>query len=168
MELQRFTSEYDEIEDRLCLIGEDAAGAKIRIWITRRLFERLLPLLLRWLDSQTEDLPRGDLMQGFAQAAARAELKPQPPVRAHAEAPSWLAAKVDVNTTPERLLLTLHPAGADTASTAARLPLSATLLRQWLAILHGLCQRAGWSPDLWPEWIAEPDRPAQESRLRLH
>lgn len=168
MEIQRFTSEYDEIEDRLSLIGEDAQGAKVRIWITRRLFERLLPVLLRWLDNQTQDLPRGDLMQGFAQAAAQAELKPQAPVRAHAEAPSWLAAKVDINTTPERLLLTLHPAGAGEAGSLARLPLSATLLRQWLAILHGLSQRSGWSPDLWPEWIAESNRPAQESRLRLH
>ncbi|MBN2886217.1 MAG: hypothetical protein JXM75_05890 [Chromatiaceae bacterium] len=168
MEFQRFTSEYDEIEDRLSLIGEDAQGAKVRIWITRRLFERLLPVLLRWLDNQTQDLPRGDLMQGFVQAAARAKLRPQPPVRAHAEAPSWLAAKVDVNTTPERLLLTLHPAGTGEAAPAAHLPLSATLLRQWLAILHGLSQRSGWSPELWPEWIAESNKAAPEARLRLH
>lgn len=168
MEFQRFTSEYDEIEDRLSLIGEDAQGARVRIWITRRLFERLLPLLLRWLDNQIQDLPGGDLMQGFAQAAAQAKLRPQAPVRAHAEAPSWLAAKVDIHTTPERLLLTLYPAGAGEVGTLAHIPLSATLLRQWLAILHRLSQHSGWSPDLWPEWIAESNRPAQASPLRLH
>lgn len=166
MDLQRFTTEYYEGEDRLQLIGETAEGATVRIWLTRRLLERLLPVLVHWLDAQSADLPHSDVMQGFAQQAARAELTPQPPVRASTDSSAWLATRIDLGTTPERLTLTLHADDAQHAQ--ARLSMPVKLLRQWLLILHALTLKAAWSLDVWPEWMAESSESESRERGLLH
>ena len=40
-ELQRFTTEYVEIEDRIRLAGETAPGHTVVLWLTQRLLARL-------------------------------------------------------------------------------------------------------------------------------
>ena len=52
--LRRITTEYIEIEDRLRISGEIADAEAVVIWLTQRLLLRLLPLLLQWLDQQTQ------------------------------------------------------------------------------------------------------------------
>lgn len=64
-ELQRFTTEYVEIEDRIRLAGETAPGHTVVLWLTQRLLARLLPHLLQWLEQQTGATIRGDILQGF-------------------------------------------------------------------------------------------------------
>ncbi len=94
MNLQRITTEYIDTEDRIRLAGDTGQGEPVVIWLTQRLLQRLLPMLLQWLDAQTGMTPMAEIVQGFAQQAARAELIPQTPVQA--TSPPWLAQSVDV------------------------------------------------------------------------
>ncbi|MBC7859879.1 MAG: hypothetical protein H7Z39_14125, partial [Burkholderiaceae bacterium] len=79
--LQRITTEYVGVEDRIRLSGRDDAddagdGRTVVIWITQRLLQRLLPVLVEWLERQDGATLRADIARSFAQQAARAELAP--------------------------------------------------------------------------------------------
>ena len=88
--LQRITTEYVEQEDRIRLSGEFASGDTVVLWLTQRLLHRLVPHLTAWLARQVApassipavEAAHQDIVQGFAQQAARAQLAPEPPVRA--------------------------------------------------------------------------------------
>ena len=79
-QLQRITTEYNEPEDRIRLSGELAQGDTVVLWLTQRLLNRLVPHLTAWLSQQlapASSIPsvqavHEDIVQGFAQQAARA------------------------------------------------------------------------------------------------
>ena len=90
--LQRVTTAYVADEDRLRLTGELSDGDAVVLWLTQRLLNRLVPHLTAWLARQTGSFAstvppaiqsaHHNIVQGFAQQSARAQLKPEPPVRA--------------------------------------------------------------------------------------
>ena len=90
--LQRITTEYIDREDRIRLTGELAAGTVVVLWLTQRLVNRLVPHLTAWLDRQVtpaSNIPsvqarHQDIVQSFAQQAARVQLAPEAPVRVEA------------------------------------------------------------------------------------
>ena len=86
-ELQRVTTEYVAVEDRIRLSGEAADGATLVLWLTQRLLNLLAPSLTSGLERP--DSASDALLQGFAQQAAEASLSPQPAVQATAPAASW-------------------------------------------------------------------------------
>lgn len=57
-ELKRITLEYSAHEDRMRLTGARASGEREAIWLTRRLLERLIPVLVDWIEQEGSDLPR--------------------------------------------------------------------------------------------------------------
>lgn len=155
--LQRVTTEYIDIEDRIRLSGEVAGGAPVVIWMTLRLLQRLLPIVVAWLERRETDngtsssRSRAEVMQEFSQAAAKAELAPQPPVCALPESEDWVALAVDVADQGLFINMTFRAGNGRQAA----LSLEAKPLRQWLAILHGAYLKAGWPLDMWPRWIRE-------------
>ena len=151
--LQRVTTEYIEAEDRIRLSGEVTNAAPVVIWLSFRLLQRMLPLVLRSVERQgaAADSPRAEALHGFAQEAAKSELKPQPPVRATSESRDWLALSVDIANTERGIHMTFR----GTNGQQATLGLEAKPLRQWLAILHGAYAKAGWPLDVWPRWVRE-------------
>ena len=88
--LERLTTEYVEREDRIRLSGQLTHGDTVVLWLTQRLLSRLVPHLSAWLARQlapassnpSVQAAHQDIVQGFAQQAARAQLVPEPPVRA--------------------------------------------------------------------------------------
>ena len=68
---ERITTQYIDFEDRIRLAGEVGNAAPVVIWLTRRLLQRLLPALLQWLERQGADKQRAEVLQSFAQQAAR-------------------------------------------------------------------------------------------------
>lgn len=163
--LQRITTEYIVHEDRVRLSGEvEKNAAPVVVWLTQRLLQRLLPALLQWLDRQGAATPRAEILQSFAQQAARAELAPQAPVRAGAGSTVWLALSVDIAQTEQAVSLTFR--GAD--GQEATLKLEAKPLRQWLSILHDVYIKAEWPLEVWPEWLRESVIPARQQAVVLH
>lgn len=160
--LERITTEYIETEDRIRLSGEAADGAPVAIWLSLRLLQRLLPALLPLLEGRRSDLHAG-IMQGFAQQAARAELKPQAPVQVRVDSAAWLAFAVDIAPTGQAVTLTFRSADGQ----AAAIALGALPLRQWLGILHDMYVKAEWPLAVWPDWVRESALPVAD-RLVMH
>ena len=168
--LERITTVYVAAEDRLRLTGELANAEVQTIWLTQRLLVRLVPLLTQWLDGQNHtvqgpDNLRTELLQTFAQQAARADTAVQSPVRAAAASPAWLAESVDVNRGSSALTLTFHGAPAHQAS----LVLAPKPLRQWLGIVHDACVGpAHWLAVPWPVWLRDSAAGATPQAKVLH
>jgi hypothetical protein len=163
--LQRITTEYVEVEDRIRLSAEVQGGPPLVLWLSQRLLVRLLPGLIHWLDGQGgNDATFSQLLQGFAQQEAQSELTPQTPVRATASGPVWLVQAVDVGVSAHVMALTFRGGSGQ----AATLNLEAKPMRQWLFILKTICQKAEWTLDLWPEWFEVSAQTPSAKRLTLH
>lgn len=152
-ELQRVTTEYVPVEDRIRISGETADGATIVLWLTQRLLNLLVPRLtggLERLDSASDAL-----LQEFAQQAAEASLPPQPAVEATAPVANWRVDSVDILSGAEGAALTFRSEDGG----AARLSMATEHLRQWLGILRRQYGAAGWTDRIWPDWMDEASRP---------
>jgi hypothetical protein len=69
--IQTFTGRYDPVEDRLRLDAVDAAGGKQAIFLTRRLADRVIPVLVSHLEGKTPGGVPAELAQGMSQSRAR-------------------------------------------------------------------------------------------------
>lgn len=161
MNLGRVTTVYVDVEDRFRLGGEAQGGQVLVLWLTQRLLCRLVPHLVQWLDKraplQAGSRPvaaAAQVMHVFAQQSAVARLSPQAPVETTAAGQDWLVQKVDVATAEETVCLTFRSPGE--GAEKASVTMDATHLRQWLGIVHAQWRRAGWPPDVWPQWMLEP------------
>jgi hypothetical protein len=161
--IKRMTTEFIEAEDRLRLSGEIENAEPAVMWLTQRLVSRLLPPLLQWLDRQTGAPLRREMIHGFAQEAALAELKPQAPVQAPTAEEAWRVEAIDVIPAEDGIGLVFRTGGARAAS----LGLTAQELRQWLAILYAIWLRAEWPTTVWPEWIKGEAKPTGQ-QIVLH
>lgn len=159
LQFTRFTTAYSEQEDRISLAGAADAGEARRLWLTRRLLDRLLPHLTLWLERQYDAMPRADLLHEFAQQEALAGLTPQPPVRPEAAA-EHLVTAVDLAPADGELGLVFKNAAGQLASVS----FAPQPLRQWLAIVHQCYRSADWPLSAWPQWMGSETPPA-ESRL---
>jgi len=170
--LHRITTEYVECEDRVRLTGELASGDTLVLWLTQRLVNRVVPHLTAWLDRQVASasvMPsvqavHQNVMQGFAQQAARAQLAPEPPVRGAASQAGWRVDVVNIAQSEDTVVLTFK--GETEAS--ATLTLASQPLRQWLGIVYEQYQRGEWPTTVWPGWM-EAGRPqAAPGAMALH
>ena len=154
--LKRLSTEYVALEDRIRITGELEKVAPVVIWMTHRLFSQAIPLTLRWLQAETASSTKAtsspkaiEVVQSFAQEAARAELKPQNPVRADPSGATWIAHTVEIASAKDRLGLTFRGSNNQAASVSFK-PIE---LRQWLSIVHLAWTKAQWSPQIWPDWV---------------
>lgn len=160
--LHRITTEYVECEDRVRLTGELASGDTLVLWLTQRLVNRVVPHLTGWLERQvasTSVMPsvqavHQNVMQGFAQQAARAQLAPEPPVRGAASQAGWRVDVVNIAQSEDTVVLTFK--GETEAS--ATLTLASQPLRQWLGIVYEQCLRGEWPTAVWPAWMEQAQR----------
>ncbi|MBT5907047.1 MAG: hypothetical protein HOH23_05130, partial [Gammaproteobacteria bacterium] len=110
--LERITTEYVEVEDRIRLTGESEDNQTIVLWLTQRLLTQIISHLLGLIEKQSptpgeKGAPTSSLLQGFAQQAAEAELAPEQPVRAVSSSISWLIPEVDITLSPKGTLVLL-------------------------------------------------------------
>ncbi|AFU44366.1 hypothetical protein C380_03205 [Acidovorax sp. KKS102] len=172
-QFERITTEYVEAEDRIRMAGTLHGGELVVAWFTQRLLQRLVAALVQQLQGQGAGVPRSDgpradmlapdalraqVMQGFAQQAARAKLAPQPAVLAAPDHEAWLVHEVNVAQLPQAVQLTFK--GMRTGSGVERTPIGVLVLapeplRQWLCILYDNYRKAGWPLQVWPDWVTE-------------
>ncbi|AQV96477.1 hypothetical protein BJN34_21655 [Cupriavidus necator] len=151
--IEKITVSYDAEEDRLHLAVSDAQQQALGLWLTRRLANQLVGVLLGELaesDTPLTDAYVRAAIQAWEQAAANAQLKPLTPVRGDAVLPTCLATSVDVMQAVGYVGLVFQVRESRPAS----LTLSHMALRQWLGIVHILYKKAEWPCEgLWPDWI---------------
>ena len=97
--IQTFTARYDPVEDRIRFDAVNTQGGKQAIFLTRRLTDRVIPVLVSHLEGKTpEGVPAG-LAQGMSQSRARQARKTgeeTPAVAVDAETPNWLCRTIHV------------------------------------------------------------------------
>lgn len=147
--IQKITTTYLEDEDRIRLAGENAQGEILVIWLTKRLLDRLLPVLLKRIDDSTLGDNQNEFIQGFAQQAAVSGIPPSQPVTPKAESACWLAISIDVAYRSDWVDLSFKD-----DKKASILSLDRIQLRQWLGIIYQAYSKASWSTDLWPNWFS--------------
>jgi hypothetical protein len=147
--IQRITTTYLENEDRIRLVGENARGETIIIWLTRRLLDRLLPVLLTTIDNTAEADNQHELIQGFAQHAAVSGIPQSRPIIPKSESASWVAISIDVAHKSDGVDLSFKD-----EQKVAMLSLDRILLRQWLGIVYMAYEKAEWDTDMWPSWFS--------------
>jgi len=150
--LNRITTEYVDSEDRFRVTGQVGDNEVVEVWLTQRLFTRVLPHYFKWLEEQSDSALPKEIVQSFAQQAAKANLKQQAPVKRKADSQTLLVQAIDIS--PSKVGLGMRFKSSDEETATLSLP--ATQLRQWLNIVRTLWHKAGWPMDVWPEWMA-PD-----------
>ncbi|MES2262011.1 MAG: hypothetical protein V4724_26115 [Pseudomonadota bacterium] len=163
-ELQRITTQYIAVEDRVRLAGKTDSDTPVVMWLTQRLLARMVPVLLRWLESNAAGAFQPAIAHGFAQHAARAGLRLSEPVLPAANSMAWLVSVVDVAQSSLTMQLTFK--GGD--DERIDFILEAQPLRQWLAILHNAYRQAEWPFDIWPDWINDKNDNVLEPGTVLH
>jgi len=189
MLLHRLTTRYVSLEDRICLTGETDSDETVRLWLTRRLLDGLLPAVFRWLDKLGSDreqhagTPRaaagasgeasgpGVAASGGGEAAGGGETAaPKPPIRADRITSEWLVRKIRLTGGDRGVRLTFVPVNGETDSEPGPahrgdngtviLVLEPRMVRQWVVILYRQFQSAGWPVQQWPAWLKKTPSPA--------
>lgn len=162
--LNRITTEYVDSEDRFRVTGQVGENEVVEVWLTQRLLTRVLPHYFKWLEGQSDSALPKEIVQSFAQQAAKANLKKQPPVKRTPNSQALLVHAVDIS--PSKAGLGMRFKSND--DEAATLSLPATQLRQWLNIVRTLWHKAGWPMDVWPEWMATSESQSAPHDKAVH
>ena len=157
--LQRITSEFIETEDRIKFTAKCANEQTLVLWVTQRLISRLITHCLDWLEKETSELDRAVALdqesrsdlQGIVQQSARQTLNQQTAVVPEHDSQSFLVQEIDININNEGVLLLFK--GSENKQ--AELAFNIEQLRQWLAIIRSLWDKAEWPMSLWPSWMDE-------------
>jgi hypothetical protein len=160
MRVKSITTDYDQDEDRIFLAVVDSKNTRRKLWLTRRLTERLISALVQGLTIRTEDdqpvAPRAiEAAQVYAQLEARISRKPATPVEMDNSATQYLVNQIKVKTADNevRVIEFYFKAASDKASPPVELVLTPTELRQWLEVLRTTTVTSQWREDIWPDWF---------------
>lgn len=154
-DIHKFSLHYDPHEDRLAFDAEDAAGATTRLWLTERMCRNLAPHLIKMLTEKGAAKAGGAVaestVQSWAQLSAMRGFDQSSAVKLKTDAPSGLVNAVHVTPTNGRFLVKF-----DFGGQSRSINFDEQALRQTLSLLARLYQAAGWTADIWPDWIADP------------
>ena len=151
-QIQTFTARYDPAEDRLRLDAIDAKGHKQALLLTRRLADRIIPVLVSHLEGNTPEGVPADLAQGMSQSRARQARQTgdtAPAVVAESETPTWLCQTIHVQKAQQGLNVIF----TDAARINAVMPMVEANLRAVLDIFLELYTKANWPTEPFPEWM---------------
>lgn len=168
MRLERVTTQYDSAQDRFRVLGSTPDGDTLALWLTQRLFIRVIRFLLEWLEEESADSAKvihddnpqvKSSLQNFAQQGASSSMQTTKPVEPKAETQSYLMAEVDIRKSEQHIVLVFKLP----EDSLAEVPFEATQLRQWLHIIYSQWQSAEWPLDVWPLWMRQAEEIGQDS-----
>jgi hypothetical protein len=162
-QLDRVTTLYSQEQDRISLNALDKQGGSIRLWLTQRIFARLVPRLAKLVEPKHDDPVYASVLASVAQQRAVEQQEPAKPVQLVEVAQEWLVCKIDMKMSPAGIILIFASADGE----RAQLAMNGGLLRQWLAILRRVYQSAEWKGTDWPDWM-DPPVTTQRSSQILH
>ena len=130
-----------------------------RLWLTRRLLNRLIPSLTDQLEVNSANKISKELEQAFAQEEAEIKKIKTKSVLLKKDNPSWLVTSVKVEKSKfefKHLFINekgLKTAEKDGTQKKAEFVLAISNLRQWLNALFKIYTKAEWDTKCFPNWI---------------
>ena len=161
----KMTVRYNVREDRLKFAVTSDRGRSFSFWLTARLAQALVGgILKKWSQSRVDSGTTPSALQSWEQEKALQSRQPSKPVMVET-ASTQLVEAVDIALRGERFYLTFR--GGD--NLAARIPLSAIEMRQWLDVVYGQFVKANWPLQVWPQWISRGAAvPTNQAQPTLH
>lgn len=158
--LATITLGYILEQDRVRLDGADADGKTLTLWLTARLLNRLVPLLIqRQTDMQYSAQNPGRVTTDEPDSSGKQAHK----VQRAPGSPEILVASVDVSTCDGQLLLVFKDS-EETQRGLFVMPLSA--LQQWNRGLRQCFEQAGWPQSVFQS--QNPSGPVGQSAITVH
>jgi hypothetical protein len=151
-QIKTFTGRYIPVEDRLRLDAVDEEGNKQLLFMTRRLTDKVIPVMIEHLEGQTPEGMPSDLVQEMQQDLARqvrAEGGYEAPVYIEPELIPWLCRTAHLTKTGTSLVVVF----TDDTHIEAHMSMSAENLRVVLDIFKTLYTSAEWGLQAFPDWM---------------
>lgn len=169
-DLERLTTEYIPLEDRIRLTGKISGERVVTLWMTKRMLSSLLPLLFKWLDkaakkspgaSKVRDKPISNIVQTFAQEAAVSALlkQDQTPVKSQSKNADLLINSIVITSGDAGIRIGFKSESTHEDYRLLKLTLKHEPLRQWLHILYTQSRNGDWCLRCWPDWMTETEQP---------
>ena len=150
------TMGFDPAEDRIYMDSSDGKGSVQRLWLSRRLLDKLIPTLTDQLEKQsTRNIPT-DLEQSFAQEKAEINKKKTTAIKALNDNPSWLVTSVNIRKTKHEFQLVFiddRKKKNKGKKQIANFNLATNNLRQWLNAIFKIYRKASWDTKNFPDWL---------------
>jgi hypothetical protein len=163
-EIESFTARPDFAEDRIRLDAISPSGDTQSIFLTRRLGDRFMPLLVERVEQQvTPGVPK-ELALAMSQQELRIEREENPlaEVQPQDDSIPWLCLTIHINDEPDGVLMTF----TNEAEHTAAMSLPGNSARGVLEVFLVTYQRMEWSLEVFPGWLIEGDAvPQGEKRL---
>lgn len=158
--IKTFTARYLPIEDRIRLDCVDIEGAEQCVLITRRLADKVIPVISTQLEQKIpEGMPK-DVAQDMRQERARQERSSggmEHPVVPGEESPKWLCITVQIKKREQGDFILMF---TDTRTIDASMVMTEENFRALLDIFFDMYKQAEWGPSCFPDWyerrLAEP------------
>lgn len=177
--LERITTEYIPLEDRIRISGQIPKDRTVTIWLTQRMLSLLLPHLFGWLNKKfakeqnSKSYNAGsisDIIQTFEQEAAIANLaqQDQTPVTTKNSNDHLLVHSIDITTGDLGIQIGFKSETMHQELQLINLTMEHEPLRQWLHILYALTLQAGWTVQGWPDWMNNAEHDAPKARQFAH
>lgn len=164
--IESFTAQADLMEDRIRLDAIDGSGASQSIFVTRRLADRFVALLLERVEAAAAQGAARDIDLTMKQQRVRMERQEHPPtdVELKEHSPRWLCVTMHLSGGSNGLDWTL----TDDAGRTAGMPLGGDLARTVLDIFLLVYRRLEWPLDPFPEWLRELGKEAETAERTLN
>ena len=170
--LKRITIEYNEQEDRISLAGLTQSGQTVTMWITMRLMSRLIIHCLGLLERgslepkkiPTENPKSKESNQNFVQKSAEEQIVKETPVEMSVDSPEHLIIEIDVTNTGSGLSIIFK----GEPDSVHDIFFNGEQLRQWLAMLYTVWQKAEWPKAIWPAWMEKDRSQPTRSEISVH
>ena len=150
------TMNFEPLEDRIAMNSSDKKGRVQRLWLSRRLLDRLIPTLANQLEMNSDSQITAEFEQSFAQEKAEIDKKKLKAVKVEAENPSWLVTTIHVGRNKNDFqLLFIGQSTTNKVSSPkqAKFDLVIENLRRWLNALYKIYIKADWETKAFPLWI---------------
>jgi hypothetical protein len=151
--IETFTAQPDYFEDRIRLDTLSPEGETQSIYLTRRLSDRFVPLLVERIELQARPGAPKDIVLAMSQQQLRIErdASPIPDVEPQQGASRWLCQTIHLSEEQGAVLWTLTD---DAANTAVML-LAGEDLRGVLEVMLLTYRRLEWGLEVFPLWLLE-------------
>ena len=151
--IETFTAQADYGEDRIRLDAISPAGETQSIFLTRRLADRFVPLLVERVEQLIRPGVPKDIGLAMSQQQLRIEREasPLPDVKPQQGASRWLCQTIHLSDQQGDVLWTL----TDEAANTAAMLLPGEGVRSILEVMLLVYRRLEWELKVFPEWLLE-------------